>query len=182
MSSQGSYYLDYDVSLNGAPITEAFCVENSDGPGYGVPTTYTLLSIDSGLSAFGLDSTRYLAASWVANNYGNDSSADTRAAAQIAVWEIIFDYGTINLGSGSFTSSTYVTEANAILSALAGQSSLPATGGSWVLAVNPPIISGDVDSVKYQNYLVQHVPEPGLLLLLGIGVGAIAGIYRISKP
>ncbi len=97
------YNLDYDVKLNGGVLSEAFCVESSGGPGP-LGTIYTLLSIDSGLSVFGLNAQKYLTAAWVAQNYFNGSDLQ-KASAQIAIWEIIFDYGSYNLGAGNFRSN-----------------------------------------------------------------------------
>jgi hypothetical protein len=183
----GNYYLDYDVSLNYGPIHEAFCVENADGPGYGNPNVYTLLSLDSGLSAFGLDAQRYLAAAWIADKYlttyaATDTTEAWKAGAQIAVWEIIFDgvQSTLGLGAGTFQSSIYNSQANSLWT---GHPTTPFNSNShWALAVNPPITSGDVNVEKYQNYLVPAVPEPATLLLMGFGSAVMGGgIRRLRK-
>ena len=128
---------------------------------------------------------KYLTAAWVAQNYIMnlpDADESEKASAQIAIWEIIFDYGTLdfkNLGLGSFKSSnSYNTGAAAILASIPG--SIPTSSSNWALAVNPTISGeGQVTVSGYQNYFVQYsVPEPGTLLLLGFGLIGIAGIRR----
>lgn len=180
-STSGNYYLDYDVSLNGGSLTEAFCVEDANASS--TTQQYTLISIDNGLSDFGLPADSYLLAALVANNFLADQTEAAKAAAQIAVWEIIFDYdGTaesLNLATGDFHSTAYQSAAQQILDSL--PSTAPTTVNGWALAVNPTITTGDIITEPYQNYLVQ-VPEPGLIILLGIAVSAIGVLYRTSKP
>jgi hypothetical protein len=173
----GNYYLDYDVSLNGGTAVEAFCVENVGAPSGTLQ--YTLLTIDSGLSAFGLDATRYMAAAWIADYYNstNSSSEDLKAAAQIAVWEVIFDYDNgFNLAGGGFKSSVYITEAKSIWDLKPSEF---LASSEWTLAVNPTVLAGDITVYPYQNYIVHHpVPIPSTVLLLGVGLLGMIGLRR----
>jgi hypothetical protein len=183
VDGSGTYYLDYDASLNGGAWSQAFCVEDASGPTASTATTYTLLSIDVTLASFGLNAEDYYAAAWVAEywyTHYKSASEDYVAAAQILIWEYIFD-DTFNLYSGYFyikNTNAYLDEINEILAAIPDSFSASST---WVLAVNPTVDEGDAVTTKaYQNYLVR-VPEPFTVLLLGLGLLGISGISRRMK-
>ena len=170
----GSYYLDYQVSINGGGQVEAFCVEDSNSPPN--TQTYTLLTVDSGLADFGLIAQNYMAAAWIAENY-----LASKPGAQIAIWEVVFDgVGNLDLGDGGFQSTSYVTDANAILAAVALQNGFSASS-QWYLAVNPTVAQGGTISTSpYQNYLVP-TPIPGAVWLLGSGLLGLVAVRRRRK-
>ena len=110
-------------------------------------------------------------------NFGDFANAADSAAFQLAVWEIWFD-NDMNLGTGTFQAdqlNPVTTQAQGYLNAV-GNGSVPAAG--WTLYEF-------VSNNGSQNYIsVQHTgplqqaPEPGTLILLGVGALAAWGTSK----
>ena len=110
-------------------------------------------------------------------NFGDFANATDSAAFQLAIWEIWFDTdNNLDLSSGSFRAgaSAVATQAQGYLTAI-GNGSTPADG--WTLY--------EFTSPSKQDYLsvtntgpLQQTPEPGTLILLGVGALAAWGTSK----
>jgi hypothetical protein len=192
-----NWSLNYSVSFDGSTLDpvnswteyesgdfilgdyEAFCTQVFENI-YPDPLDYDLYTIDSDqLEGLGLDAARYLAAAWIAENYGTTQKAE----AQLAMWEILEDGADqFNLSDGVFyaqeydpgtTGMIYHADAEAIYSAFSTADLTGyVPGSSWALAVN------DLG----QNMIVQNpIPEPSTLLLFGFGLLGLVGARRMMK-
>jgi hypothetical protein len=158
--TEGGYYLDYDgqvVSSNfgyTTPLVEIFCVSNDP---LHSGQTFTFYAINTGLDAvFGAGTFDKLArAAWVADNWksyidGNNPDL-VKGEAQKAVWAIM-DLPTLKDIMGT-TGIDYAIYTDAL-------KPTPTANSNWYYAVDS------------QDYLTP-VPEPGILILLGIAMSAI---------
>lgn len=160
------------VNVNGGPTLYGFCVD----PTYLTtgPATYDLLPIDP--------ISRYAAAAWVLEMYHTGSSAS--AAAQIAVWELVWDWGTTkNFSAGNFqllaSTANYTSlfnDANGIYDdALAAFDAgiSPSILNKYVFA------SSNGYGIQYQDFVIPDpVPIPGAVWLLGSGMLGLVAIRR----
>jgi len=106
------------------------------------------------------------------------TGAQNSAAFQLAVWEIWFDNtNNLDLSSGSFRAdplNPVTTQAQGYLTAI-GNGSIPADG--WTLYEFTSPSKQDYLSVQHTVPL-QQTPEPGTLILLGVGALAAWGASK----
>jgi len=160
----GEYVVQIGSPSAYADIYAGFCVD----PANSTPTyqDYNLAALPS---ASGDLSTRVQEAAWVFYNYGSafnpSVSGQTKVDAQTAIWNLVFPYFSISLPDISGT--TAATMVSAAQTAVAGGWQAPAD----IQIAYSPGASDPLSAINhgFQDYLIK-VPEPGLILLLGIGL------------
>jgi len=177
-------------SYLGLGYEQAFCIDLFDGlpfvipnvPGYGTPHAYDVVSLDSapdpkavptGSTGMGSNKAGYIAELLNTNSY---NTAQTAAAMQVAIWEIVdenYDGGSnswnVANGQGDFyliytpgdgsDEETIAGTANSMLTSLSG----PASFDKYTALSN----SG---SKELQDFVVVPVPAAALLGMIGLGV------------
>jgi len=153
-------HFDFDI---------AYCVDLDSEIGKG---TYDIDSFHYITEA----DTNYLRAAWLMDEFASDaSSSNQQAGLQLAIWDAI--YGNSFTNYSNFQISRFYSEyTDAADDALNMWESL---GDTYAIAYS------SFNNVKAQDLLVQMdpVPEPGTMLLLGMGIAGLgaAGRKRFRK-
>jgi hypothetical protein len=132
--------------------------------------TATIIAVTEG--------SRYEAAAYLLGKYYDTTSTIANKAAQVqmAVWELVWDFGgTYNLANGTFQTSTYTSEVNALITEAVA--ALPGFTPSGYYVAQAP--AGAFGSAP-QDFIFK-TPEPGVLTLLGLGLVALGITRRRTK-
>ncbi len=154
-------HLDFDEDGANDLTTFAYCVDLARGVSDN--DTYTV----SLIKAAGT----YKAAAWIMENYGGSGNLTTNAAAQIAIWETVYDDAPGDLYADSvifsnFQSTTVEQEANAIVAALAAE--VASVGGSANLTgLENYHVATNVLDKQFLLVEVTPVPLPAAVWLFG---------------
>jgi hypothetical protein len=132
--------------------------------------TATIIAVTEG--------SRYEAAAYLLGKYYDTTSTIANKAAQVqmAVWALVWDFGgTYNLANGTFQTSTYTSEVNALITEAVA--ALPGFTPSGYYVAQAP--AGAFGSAP-QDFIFK-TPEPGVLTLLGLGLVALGITRRRTK-
>ncbi len=138
-------------------------------------TQTTNIGNSSGLTGGSYVSAGGERAAWLFNTFASGiqtaGSALQAAALQVAIWEALYD-STLNLATGNVRLVTSGTIMNQAASYLSGLSAAAYQGSSTTVLF----------AVNGQSQIVNPVPEPSTLLLLGAGLFFLAWIARKRQP
>ncbi len=150
---------------------QGFCVD----PAFSDPGPY-----EATIAAV-LNNSKYEAAAYLLNKYFTQTPSNALAAKyQLAVWELVFDYGNgYDLASGKFIyTGGYTNDVSALVTEASGALSGFSPGGFYI-AKAPA--TGENYGVRPQDFIFQKVSEPGILLLLGTGMLGLALVGRKTR-
>jgi PEP-CTERM motif len=164
--SAGMYNFDISPPSTFAGYWRGFCVDPAAANH--IPMTYEIVPV--------LDGSRYEAAAYLlGSNYGQTTTDGFMAAlVQLAVWEVVFDSGSVDLTSGNFKyTGLYADDVKALAdNAVAMAASGNYTSGYYLA------LSGDPHFGEPGQDFIFKTPEPGTLLLMGLGIIGVAGLRR----
>jgi hypothetical protein len=156
---------------------KGFCVDPSYAPGEnGIPNpnnSYTVIPVANG--------SIYEAAAYLLGTFYGQASTNAAVASevQLAIWELIFDNGNVDIGAENFRYTG--TDASAVATLASNALTAAANGDyyeGYYIAVAPN--RDGYYGTSPQDFIFK-TPEPLSLLLLGLGLIGVAGLWRKYK-
>lgn len=156
-------YYNFDITTAGAyyGYHQGFCVDPASN------TSSAVLYDVRPLLGFGDD---YKRAAWLLSQ----STAANALITQLAVWELMFDTNNV-ITTGTFHFSGY-SDAQTLVNAAMGLDLNKFDTTGFYVAVSP-VTGSSYYGAQYQDYIFK-TPEPGTLLLMGLGLVGLAGMRR----
>jgi hypothetical protein len=144
---------------------------------------WTALVADTAAAATYLNADKVNMIAYLANQWDGSTPSAKNRDINLAMWEIMADYGKtgLDVGAGTFQTTTDVTFVGQLLKdAVASLSNGTSYQATFLL---PGYLDGErwvFDDTGTQPF-VQPVPEPGTLLLLGSGLIGLGAWRRRSR-
>ena len=115
----------------------------------------------------------YYEAAWVFENF--EALGGSPRDAQIVIWNLYFTFMPgLEGGPGGIQQQL----SDGAEAALLGGYTPP---NSILIASSPQGVEGETFDMGYQDFMIRVVPEPGSIILLGLGLLGVATVARLKK-